>query len=105
MCFKAHCKYNNAVNNHERVMRLPGWQKQLYPSSWSTQIPCTHGDDSHSFKLCWHKGPEYPRRHLHLNWVKFPVHVAPFWHGIEVQGSVSSSHVFPVYPEHNNNKL
>lgn len=26
---------------------IPGWQKHRNPSSWSTQIPCTQGDDSH----------------------------------------------------------
>lgn len=41
----------------KKSLILPGWQKHLNPSSWSTQMPCTHGEDSHSFKLCWHKGP------------------------------------------------
>lgn len=45
---------------------IPGWQKHLKPSSWSTHIPCTHGDDSHSFKLCWHNGPVKPGGHSHL---------------------------------------
>lgn len=45
----------------------PGWQKHRKPSSWSTQIPWIHGDDSHSFKLCWHSGPANPVGHSHLN--------------------------------------
>lgn len=47
-------------------MYIPGWQKHLKPSSWSTHMPCTHGDDSHSFKLCWHNGPVKPAVHSHL---------------------------------------
>ncbi len=51
---------------HQYEICLPGWQKHLNPSSWSTHIPCTQGDDSHSFKLCWHSGPVYPAVHSHL---------------------------------------
>lgn len=62
------------------------------------QIPCTQGEDSHSFRLCWHRCPENPFGHSQANWVTFPRQVAPFWHGLEAQGSASSSQVFPVYP-------
>lgn len=46
---------------------LPCWQKQRKPSSWSTQMPWTQGEESHSFKLCWQSGPANPRGHSHLN--------------------------------------
>ena len=49
-----------------KIIFIPGWQKHLNPSSWSTHIPWTHGDDSHSFKLCWHNGPVKPGGHSHL---------------------------------------
>jgi hypothetical protein len=99
---------------------LPGWQKHRKPSCWSTQMPWTHGDDSHSFRLCWHKGPEYPggqshlweiefnlmkfnlsfcgSRDAYLKLVEFPIHAPPFKHCDGLHGSASNWQFLPVYP-------
>lgn len=45
-CVRWHKRYDWILYMWDFI-RLPGWQKQRNPSSWSTHIPCTHGDDSH----------------------------------------------------------